>query len=54
MNSLSLFANFFVFAKIFDFKVRKSRVRIVNDYEDTDFARQCGFFFRRIFDFYAL
>ena len=27
--------NFFVFAKIFDRKVRKSRVRVVNDYADT-------------------
>ena len=29
------FTNFFVFAKIFDRKVRKSQVRVVNNYADT-------------------
>ena len=34
-NQAKTFANFFVFAKIFDHKVRKSRVHVVNDYADT-------------------
>ena len=38
------FANFFVFAKIFNRKVRKSLVHVVNDYADTLIFLYIGMF----------
>ena len=52
MNRLNDFANFSVFAKIFDFKVQKSRVRVVNDYTDTSYSRITNIFTKPFLPFH--